>query len=158
LELLPQPPTHDRVVAVEAHRERLAVEHLLADALVDEPGELLRRGRALPGAGEALGELLEVARREDDAIGPPARRVGEETGDPEDRGADEEEVQQRLAQPPHRRTAPAPRAGATAPPAPILGSTLTGSPQPARSRARADRDERGPRRAGPRGSLPAIPT
>src|SRR5262249_45214526 len=54
--------------------------------------------------------------------------------------------------------AEAPGARATRAPAAILGSTLRGSPRPARGRARADRDDAGPAGRGPPGPLPAIPT
>ena len=72
LELLAQPPPDDRVVAVEAHAHRLAGGDLLLHVVVDQPLQLGLRGRPLPGACEARGEVLHEPRGD----GDPARSGG----------------------------------------------------------------------------------
>ena len=60
LELLLQAATDDRIVAVEAHGQRLTIEDFLADLLLDQPTQLIRRRRAQPEARERKSEALNL--------------------------------------------------------------------------------------------------
>ena len=98
LQLLPHPAAHDCVVLVEPARERLAIQHLLADPLFDEPFELAPRRRTLPAAleGRASATIRPPARpggRAARSRGPPHTGTGEE-----ERRAEREEMDERLAQ------------------------------------------------------------
>src|SRR5262249_49769111 len=89
-----------RVVLVEAHRERLAVEHLLLDLALDESLELVGVRRTAPLRLEGDRELGEIVERELDL----PRRLGADRAAVqgvvrgEERGAEQQEVEQRLAQ------------------------------------------------------------
>ena len=101
LHLLRQAALDDGVVLVEAQRHRLAGENLLADLAVEEIAHLLRRGRALPLRHPGEPDLREVVRRNHNAIGILALTgIGiERVVDDEQRCADQQDMQQRLAQP-----------------------------------------------------------
>jgi hypothetical protein len=102
LELLAHAAAHDGVVAVEAERNRLAVEHLVPDEVVDETGQLRVRRRALPRPREALRERVDPSAADRDL--PGRRRVpGERAMEREERGAEQQEVDERLAREPHHQ-------------------------------------------------------
>ncbi len=69
LELLAQAPLDDDVVAFQAHGDGFARGDLFLHVLVDQALQLERVGRALPGAGEGRGQVLDHAARDDDAAG-----------------------------------------------------------------------------------------
>ena len=73
LELLAEPSPNDRVVAIEAQGHGFARRDLLAEKLVHESLEFRLGRRAMPGAGEACDECVDLTRRDDDAVGPRAR-------------------------------------------------------------------------------------
>jgi len=87
LQLLPQAAADDGVVAVQAHGYGLAVQHLLADIIVDQPCQLLCRGQALPGAREADQQMLEMARRDHDVARPFTAAVTDHGEDPKQHGS-----------------------------------------------------------------------
>ena len=76
---------------------RLAIEHLVADVVLDETAQFLRTRRALPGAGEAVCQVLDPRRGNDDL-----RRLrllaADQIEEAEQRRPEHEEVQQRLLQ------------------------------------------------------------
>ena len=98
LHLLPQAAADDGVVLVEAERERGAVQHLLADVVPDLRLQLVGGGRAVPGLREARGQAVDVRGAHHDlpvgrvALRPAAAEDGEQ------HAAEQQEVQQRLAQ------------------------------------------------------------
>jgi len=98
LELLAQPSPHDRVVAVEPERQRLAVQDLLAQVVFDQPVELDRCGWPAPSELPALAQAGERARGHDDAVRPGLVATPDPEREEQTR-ADEQEVQERLAQP-----------------------------------------------------------
>jgi hypothetical protein len=66
LHLLPQATANDGVVAIQPQGNGLTVEDFLADVVLDEPFQLCGRGRTLPGAREADGEVCNLTRCNDD--------------------------------------------------------------------------------------------
>ena len=97
LHLLADAAADDGVVAVEPERRALAIEDFVANIVVDEAPELFRARRALPGAGEATGQILDL-RRGDDDLAPaplPFWRPDEEA---EQSRPEDQELQQRLLQ------------------------------------------------------------
>jgi hypothetical protein len=98
LELLPEAPPNDGVLAVETHRSGLTRGHLLADVVVDEALQLLLRGWTPPGPGKARGQVLHLAGADHDPTrvrpGRPARPAEEK----EEGGAEKQEVGEGLAQ------------------------------------------------------------
>src|SRR4030095_12259748 len=70
LHLLRHAAPNDLVVLVEAHRQRLAVEDLALDLVLDDPVEFLRRGLAPPLRLEDEDELAEIVVR---PRAPPGR-------------------------------------------------------------------------------------
>ena len=69
LDLLLQPPPDDGVALVEPERQRLANVDLFLHIGVDQPLELVGRGRPLPGLGEDGGKLFDLGRCDDDVVG-----------------------------------------------------------------------------------------
>jgi len=75
----------------------LAVEHLLADVLVDQAAELVPCRRTLPALFPERAQPLNVVFGHNDSGAAGLRlRPPLETVDPEDHGADHEEMDQRL--------------------------------------------------------------
>ena len=99
LELLPQAPADDRVVTVQPKGQRLAVEHLLPDVIVDQPLELRRRRRPVPEPGPVTGQALDRGRVDHDPFVPRGHGVAPRLPHGEERRPGHEEVEQRLAQP-----------------------------------------------------------
>ena len=75
LHLLRHAALDDLVVLVEAHRERLAVEDLLLDLVLDHARELLRRRRAPPLRLVQQGELGDLVERQPDLLRRRGRRA-----------------------------------------------------------------------------------
>ena len=48
LHFLPRAPANDRVVAIQAHSQRFAIQHLLANVIFNHPLQFLFRRRPLP--------------------------------------------------------------------------------------------------------------
>jgi hypothetical protein len=76
---------------------RLAIEDLLADTVLDEPGQLLRRRRALPGAREPDHQVFDLALRHHDLTDAIGRLVPGQPVDSEQSNSEQQEVQERLA-------------------------------------------------------------
>src|SRR5262249_27712992 len=117
LHLLRHPALDDRVLLVEAERQRLPVEDLLADAGLDEAPHLLRRRDGTPLRDPTDTDLPQVVRGELDAAG-----VFRLTGVPvepliadEQQNTEQEKMQQRFAEQPsdhaHRSGASSATAG-----------------------------------------------
>ena len=100
LELLPQAAADDGVVAVQPQGHRLAHRDLLAHVLVQLGLELLLVGRPVPGAAETGRHRVHLPRRDDDALAAP-RIAAAQVEDDEENGADQQELDERLAQPAH---------------------------------------------------------
>ena len=98
LQLRHEPAADDRVLPVEAHRDRFTRVDLLANGLLDHAVELQRRRHALMDRIEARGELLDAPLRDDDAIAR-GYAIAEPVISEEQREAEHREVQQRFAQP-----------------------------------------------------------
>ena len=96
LELLAKAAPDDGVVLVEAQRAGFAVQDFLAHRVFDQRVEFRRIRRALPNPGEPRGQLLDAAARNHDL--PVRRRVRQPGVRAEERAAQQEEMQQRLAQ------------------------------------------------------------
>ena len=98
LELLPQAATDDRVIAVEAHGDRLARGDLLLDVLVDEALQLFASRRAVPRLLEAGRERLDdtLADHDPGRAGPGATALPLEVE--EEQEPECEEVEERLAE------------------------------------------------------------
>ena len=99
LELLPQTPPDDRVVAVEAQREGLARSDLLPDVVVDQALQLLCGRWPLPGPARtpAPGARPCRARRRSGVV---RARAAAATSRRDEERRPGQEVQQRLAQQP----------------------------------------------------------
>ena len=108
LHLLRHPALDDGVVLVEAHRQPFAIEDLLLDPVLDQPAELLGRRLAPPLRLERERQLREFIDRQLDLLrrldaAAPSLRV---RIDDEQNGPEQQEVNERLAQPSfHRRHA-----------------------------------------------------
>ena len=99
LHALGEAAAHDGIVAIEAEGTGFAIEDFLADIGVDCLVEFLRIGGVAVQALEAGAEIIEQARGNDDLLrardwhdrrAPPGKEA-------EERGADEEEMHERLA-------------------------------------------------------------
>ena len=66
LHLLPHAATNDDVVAVEAGRPAFAVEHFIANVVIDEALQFLFARRAPPCAGESVRKVGNPCGRNDD--------------------------------------------------------------------------------------------
>ena len=98
LHLLPQPAADDGVVLVQPERHRLAAIDFLLHPVPDQSLQFLAGGRTLPGAGEALRHRRDLPLRDDDLSRLVAAAFGHQTVGRENRGPQQEEMQQRLAQ------------------------------------------------------------
>ena len=94
-----------RVVLVEAERERGAIQHLLADVILDLRLQLVRGGRAMPGPREPRGQAVDVGCAHDDLPVGDAGVGAAAAEDREQHAAEQQEVQQRLAQQPRQHRA-----------------------------------------------------
>ena len=63
LHLLPHAAANDDIVAVQAGRSALAIEHLVANVVLDEALQFLLARRAPPCAGETVREVGDPRRR-----------------------------------------------------------------------------------------------
>ncbi len=99
--LLAQAAANDDVVAIKPQRPALAIEHLVANVVIDEAAQLLRARRALPGAGEAVGQVLDPRRGNDDPRRLLRFLLADQIEETEQRCPEDEEVQQRLLQQTH---------------------------------------------------------
>jgi hypothetical protein len=101
----------DRVVLVEAERERLAVEDLLAHLGVDEPPHLLRARRRPALSDPRERDLLEIVLGDHDAVGRAEACIGGAHQVPRDeqRGADQQELDEGLAKDAQQHHLPAGR-------------------------------------------------
>ena len=100
LHLLRHAALDDRVVLVEAHRQRLAVEDFLLHAILDQSPELFGSRLAPPLRLEHERELAELLDRQPNLLrrhGRVASTLRELPG-AEQHGAQQQEVDQRLAQ------------------------------------------------------------
>ena len=100
LHLLRHTALDDRVVLVEAHRQRFAIEDLFLHPILDQSAELLRRRLAAPLRPEDESELRQLIDREPDLLRRRERAcpaLGKLPG-AEQHGAQQQEVNQRLAQ------------------------------------------------------------
>jgi hypothetical protein len=99
LELLRQAPPDDGIIAIQSQGQRLAVQYLLADVRLEQPPPFPGRGRSLPL------HLPRQAQAVDVPLGnhnPPCRGgLGlarlEQRMEAEQRGAYQQEVQQRFS-------------------------------------------------------------
>jgi len=98
LELLPQPAADDRVVAIEPGGHRLARRDLLAHPFVEQALQLDVGRRTLPGLGEPGRQMVDLPCGDDDPAPRRARPAAAPVEVEEQRGADQQEVEQRFAQ------------------------------------------------------------
>ena len=100
LHLLRHAALDDLVVLVEAHRERLAVEDLLLDLVLDHAREFLRRRRAAPLRLVQQGELGDLVDRQPDLLRRRGRRASglRDAVEAEQNRADQQEVDERFTQ------------------------------------------------------------
>ena len=66
LHLLAQPAADDGVILVQTERERGAIQNFLADVIPDLRLQLVRGGRAMPGAREPRGQAVDIGLAHDD--------------------------------------------------------------------------------------------
>src|SRR3990172_4993018 len=99
LDLLREASADDRVVAIRAERERLAVEGLLAHVIANQPRQLLARREPVPDPTETLCKTPDPPLGYDDFFGragaSPAP-TAEPRIEPEQHSAEHEKVQQRF--------------------------------------------------------------
>src|SRR6202521_5946742 len=69
LHFLPHAAANDDVVSVQAGRSALAVEHFVANVVIDEALQFLLARRAPPRTGEAVRQIGNPRRRNDDPCG-----------------------------------------------------------------------------------------
>jgi len=69
LHLLPHAAANDDVVAVQAGRSALAIEHFVANVVIDEALQFLFARRAPPCTGEAVRQIGHPGRRNNDPCG-----------------------------------------------------------------------------------------
>ena len=100
LHLLRHAALDDLVVLVETHRERLAVEDLLLDFVLDQAFEFLRRREAAPLRLVHQGQLGDLVERQPDLRRRRGRRASglREGVEAEQTRAEQQEVEQRLAE------------------------------------------------------------
>lgn len=89
-------PTHDGVVAIQAHRERLAVKHLLAQVIIYQSAQLVRVRLPMPLLTKSFAQPSNRAGGDFDV----RRRILRRTlpfaprAHPEDECADQDEMQE----------------------------------------------------------------
>jgi hypothetical protein len=98
LHLLAQPAADHDVVALEAERQGLAVEDLLLDMILDQAVELRRGRRPAPGSPEQLGQIPDLGFGHHDLVRPLLGRLADHAEQQEQPGAQDQEMEQRLAQ------------------------------------------------------------
>ena len=101
LQLLPQAPSHDGVVAIEPQGQGLTVEDLFADEVLDQAVQLLHRRRPLPRTRPALDQPLDLPGRDDDLVGGSLVGVPHEAEQHEQPRAQDQEMKQWLPEQPH---------------------------------------------------------
>ena len=99
LHLLAQAAPYHRVVPVEAHCDGLTIVDLLRHVVVRESLQFLRGRRPHPGLREVLRKRLDARLSDHDLAGRLGPAAAQEVEKQEQRRADQQEVQQRLAQP-----------------------------------------------------------
>src|SRR3954469_11485042 len=77
-QFLSDPASHHWIIAIEAHRDALAVEDLLFHPVVDQSPQFLFRCRSLPYAFELQLQALQLSTRYDDLV----RQVGRSKMEP----------------------------------------------------------------------------
>ena len=105
LHLLPQSATDDAVVFIEPELDRRAIEHFLADVVLDLRLQLGRIGWAMPGPRKRCGKAVDVGPADHDLpVGPAGIGVAA-TEYGEYQTAKQQKVQQWLAQQPPQHDA-----------------------------------------------------
>ena len=97
-DFLSDPAPHDRIVAIQAHRETFAIEDLFANPVVDQALQLLRCRRSLPHALELCLQALLLAARHDDLVRSLQHAAMHPAVQTEQHSAEDQKVQQRFTQ------------------------------------------------------------
>ena len=95
---LPYTAANDHVVAVEARRSTLAVEHLVANVIIDEALQFFFARRALPRTDETVGQIGNPSRRNNYSCGRFSFLPVDKVKQAKQSRAEHEKLKQRLSQ------------------------------------------------------------
>ena len=93
LHLLSHTAANDDVIAVEAGGAALAVEHFVANVVVDEALQFLFARRALPGTGESLRKAGDPGGRNNDPFGRLSLLAADQMKQTKQRRAEHEKLE-----------------------------------------------------------------